>query len=380
MKTRRNNDPREEQLLAAMDGIIREFGGDAGSTEGERVRELMHTSLKLLRDGADEGESKLLSRSLKELRYALKVFRPWAKHRKITIFGSARTPAEHPDYVACVEFSRLVAEEGWMVITGAGDGIMRAGHGGAGADKSFGVAIRLPFETNANDYIKGDPKLVTFRYFFTRKLMFMWQAHAVALFPGGFGTQDEGFEALTLVQTGKAPVVPIVMVDHPGGTYWKRWDAYVREALLAEKLISPEDLNLYYVTDDPRKAAAHVLRFYRNYHSQRFVRDRIVLRMQRELREEQVAALNEEFGVLVKSGRIEQAASAERDAQHPELPRLAFEHTKRGYGKLRQLIDRINECDAENHPQAPTPREQTPPTNEDLADQTASFAGNTERA
>ena len=371
MRTR--SDKSETQITQAMNNLIREAGGDPDSHAGMRIREIIHTGLKLHRDGADDGEVKLLSRSLKELRYALKVFRPWQDVRKITIFGSARTSPDHPDYNACVQFSRTMAAAGWMVITGAGDGIMRAGHGGAGADKSFGVAIRLPFETSANEYIEGDPKLVTFRYFFTRKLMFMWQAHAVALFPGGFGTQDEGFEALTLVQTGKAPVAPILMVDKPGGTYWKHWDRYVRTELLAHKLISPEDLNLYLVTDDPHVAARHVLQFYRNYHSQRFVQDLLVLRMQRPLTDRQIDQLNDEFASIIKSGRIEQGGPHQYEEEHRELPRLKFIFTKHGYGKLRRLIDRINEFDAVNHPREDHSHDAGPPT-EDLADQTDTLA------
>ena len=207
--------PADQDTIAALDALIADAGADPADHRSKNIREIMHTALKLVRDGSDTGEVKLISRSMKELRYALKVFRPYRDTPKISIFGSARTPEDHPDYVAAVDVSKAMAAAGWMVITGAGDGIMRAGHGGAGKEASFGVAIRLPFETNANDFIVGDPKLITFRYFFTRKLMFMWESAAIALFPGGFGTQDEGFEALTLIQTGKAPLVPIVLVDAP---------------------------------------------------------------------------------------------------------------------------------------------------------------------
>ena len=203
--------------------------------------------------------------------------------RKISIFGSARTLETDPDYKAAVAFSQAMAKAGWMVITGAGGGIMRAGHGGAGRSASFGVAIPLPIQTNANEFIVGDSKLINFRYFFTHKLIFMWQAHAAALFPGGFGTQDEGFEALTLIQTGKAMMVPLLLIGRPGGDYWNRWDQYVRGELLAAGRINPEDLNLYRITDGPTAAADYVQAFYRNYHSQRFVQDVLVIRMQRPL-------------------------------------------------------------------------------------------------
>lgn len=378
MKVARQSE--DQALLEGMDRLIRDAGGDPSSFLGMRAREIMHTALKLLNDGADEGEVKLISRSLKELRYALKVFRPYRHARKITIFGSARTPPGHPDYEACVAFSRLMAARGWMVITGAGGGIMEAGHGGAGKEKSFGVSIRLPFETNANEYIVGDPKLITFRYFFTRKLMFMWQAQAVALFPGGFGTQDEGFEALTLVQTGKAAMVPIVLVDSPEGDYWAEWDRYVRTELLEQGLISPEDLNLYLRTDDPQVAAEHVLHFYRNYHSQRFVQDLLILRMQRKLTDEQVERLNDEFKGLIKEGRIEQTGAHKHEREALELPRLAFVFAKRSYGRLRTLIDRINDFDRENHPDLGAQEQRdTSPSHEDLADQTGGMDTSGER-
>ena len=362
----------ERELIARLDHVIADAGADPDAAPGKRIRELMHTAVKLIRDGADLGELKLMSRSIKELRYAMKVFRRYQQSRKVSIFGSARTDEDDPTYRAAQDFSQRMAGAGWMVITGAGDGIMRAGHGGAGREASFGVAIRLPFETNANDVIAGDPKLITFRYFFTRKLMFMWQAHAVVLFPGGFGTHDEGFEALTLMQTGKAPLAPVVMVDRPGGAYWREWDAYVRRQLLGAGMISEPDLNLYHVTDDPQDAVAHVQQFYRNYHSQRFVQDTLVLRLLRPLTEAQVAALNDEFGALVTSGRIEQGAALKPEREHLDLPRLSFEFTKRDYGKLRAMIDRINAYDAENHPDIATNASLEPPYS-DLADQTPSM-------
>ena len=286
--------PAQSDLAIALDAIITDQGADPTRSRSLRIREIMHTAVKLLNDGSDMGEIKLMSRSIKELRYALKVFRPYADTRKISIYGSARTPTDHPDYRAAVDFAKAMAQAGWMVITGAGDGIMRAGHDGADRKASFGVSINLPFETNANDIIKDDPKLINFKYFFTRKLTFMWMSHAIALFPGGFGTQDEGFEALTLIQTGKAPLMPIVLVDPPGdqgsggGDYWKHWDNYVKHSLLAKGWISEDDLNLYHIADNPEAAAQHVIDFYRNYHSARFVRDTQVLRIHRPLTQEQL--------------------------------------------------------------------------------------------
>lgn len=335
--------PHDHEVVERLNGLIAELGGEPERFEGQLVREMMQTALKLVRDGADTGELKLINRSFKELRYAMKVFRPYGGVRKISIFGSARTPEDDPTYGAAVDFSRKMSDRGWMVITGAGDGIMKAGHGGAGREGSFGVAIRLPFETTANEIIAGDSKLITFRYFFTRKLMFLSQSDAVALFAGGFGTHDEGFETLTMIQTGKSPLIPLVMVDAPGDDYWAQWDRYVREHLLAKGMISEEDIRLYYVTDDAKDAAHHVFDFYRNYHSQRFVKDRIALRLQRPLTDEQIEELNDTFGDLVDEGRIEQSGPLESETSHLELNRLSWVSSRRDYGKLRIMIDRINE-------------------------------------
>ena len=230
---------------------IREFADRFLRGENQDLfEEMLVTVCRLAHDQADRGDVKLLNKALGELRYALKLFAPYSATRKISIFGSSRTPEEHPDYQQAVRFARQIRENGWMVITGAGDGIMKAGHGGAGPEASFGVAIRLPFEQKTNTIIADDAKLVNFRYFFTRKLMFMKEASAVALFPGGFGTQDEGFEALTLIQTGKAPLVPIVMIEQPGGTYWLQWRAYVKSELLRNGMINEQDMHLFRITDD----------------------------------------------------------------------------------------------------------------------------------
>ncbi|MHC4348570.1 MAG: LOG family protein [Planctomycetota bacterium] len=221
-----------EKTVAAIHDLVRARGGDPESFAGEMITQLVQTSLKLIGDGHDHGQLKLLNRALKDMRYAYRVFNRYRETRKITIFGSARTPEDHPDYAAAREFSAAVARHGWMSITGAGDGIMKAGHEGPQREASFGLSIRLPFETTANTVIEGDPKLINFRYFFTRKLMFMSHADAVAIFPGGFGTQDETFETLTLVQTGRSNVVPVVLAEGEGGVYWKHWDTYIRKNLL----------------------------------------------------------------------------------------------------------------------------------------------------
>ncbi|MCE7974302.1 MAG: LOG family protein [Leptolyngbya sp. PLA1] len=339
----RADDP---EVVATLDRLIEQMGGKPGSFDARLVRELLQTGLKLIPDGRDTGEIKLLTNSVKELRYAFRVFGRFRDPHKVTIFGSARTPESHPDYAACVEFSRLMAEAGWMSITGAGLGIMQAGHVGPGRQASFGVAIRLPFETNANAVIAGDEKLILFRYFFTRKLMFISQAEAVALFPGGFGTMDEAYEALTLVQTGKSSPMPIVMLEGQGGDYWSSWDQWVHSQLLKRGWVSPEDPNIYYIAKNPQDAARHLIRFYRNYHSSRYLRDQLVIRLRKALRPEDVQRLESEFKVLIKTGGMTQhMGPLEGEEGLPHLPRIAFHHTKYKYGLVRALIDRINDLD-----------------------------------
>ncbi len=334
----------DEQAVQAIHDLIAMMGGDPASFAGEMVTQLVQTSLKLIRDGHDHGQLKLLNRALKDMRYAYRVFNRYKGTRKITIFGSARTGPDHADYAAARDFSARIARAGWMAITGAGDGIMKAGHEGPERQASFGLSIRLPFETTANTVIEGDPKLINFRYFFTRKLMFMSHADAVAVFPGGFGTMDELFEALTLVQTGKSNVVPIVLAEGRGGAYWRNWDDYIRGNLLARGMISPEDPGIYHIATSVDDAVDHVLRFYRVYHSSRYVEDRLVLRLTRRLPDEHVETLNREFAGLVESGRIEQCGALPEEDDHLDLPRLVFQHTRRQNGLVRVLIGRINDA------------------------------------
>lgn len=336
-----------------IDALIRRAAGEASDDFHIRlVRDLITAALKLIPDGRDTGELKLMTAAMKELRYAYRVFGAYPTPHKVTIFGSARTPEHHPDYLAAVEFSRRMAEAGWMSITGAGDGIMKAGHVGPGRGASFGVAIRLPFETTANEVIVDDEKLIHFKYFFTRKLMFLSQAEAVVCFPGGFGTMDEAFETLTLVQTGKASMIPIVMVEGQGETagYWAGFRRFIEDELLARGWISPEDPGLFYLAKSPADAAEHVLAFYRNYHSSRYVRDDLVIRIKHRLRDDAVDSLNLEFKGLVKSGRIVQRGPYDDEDDHRELPRLAFTHTRRQFGLIRRLVDRINELPVADEP------------------------------
>ncbi len=312
----------------------------------ELVDQIKETADKLVRDHANRGDVKLLNTALKELRYSFKVLAAYRDRRKVTVFGSARLKSDNPAYVAAVEFSRRMAAAGFMVITGAAAGIMEAGHVGAGREQSIGINILLPFEQSANPIIHGDVKLMHLKYFFTRKLLFVKECDGIALFPGGFGTQDECFEVLTLVQTGKSHLFPIVMVDEPGGDYWRRWKQYIEEMLLGRGLISPADMALFKVTDSVDEAVREVTDFYRVYHSMRYVRSDLVLRLRRPLDAKTLDRLNEEFGDILVSGKFEQTAAlpAEADDTHlAEMPRLRFRFDRRSLGRLRMLIDAINE-------------------------------------
>src|SRR5438128_8074696 len=266
----------DPELKRRIDDLIAYKGGGHNA---DLVEDVVENALKLLHDVEDRGDVRVIQTAIRELRYAFKLFAPYANTRKVTIFGAARTQPSKTEYKQAVEFARNVASAGFMVITGAGPGIMQAGHEGAGPEKSFGANIRLPWEQAANPIIQHDKKLITFKYFFTRKLIFVRHSDAIALFPGGFGTMDETYEALTLMQTGKSRVMPLVVIDRPGGTYWKTWDKHVREHLVRDQLVSPDDLYLYQITDDTDQAVKMITRFYRNFHSSRFVKDLFVIRL-----------------------------------------------------------------------------------------------------
>lgn len=316
-----------------------------GSHNADLVEDIIETSLKLLHDVKDRGDVRVMQTAMRELRYAFKLFAPYAGIRKVTIFGSARTSPSKTEYQQAVEFARKMAASGFMIITGAGPGIMQAGHEGAGPDKSFGVNIRLPWEQAPNPVMVHDKKLATFKYFFARKLIFIRHSDAIALFPGGFGTLDEGYEALTLMQTGKSQIMPLVLIDRPGGTYWKTWDKNVREHLLRNQLIAREDLFLYQITDDADEAAKWITRFYRNFHSTRFVKDLLVIRLRNPPAVSAVKALNEDFADIISGEKVQivRATPDEiEDNDFVELPRIAFGFDRRSYGRLRQLIDVLN--------------------------------------
>jgi uncharacterized protein (TIGR00730 family) len=316
------------------------------TSTNDDLYELMRQTIERLEfDKTARGDLKLLSRTLRELRYAFKVFRPYRRRRKVTIFGSARTRPEHPDYVAAESLARLLAYHGWMVITGAGGGIMEAGNKGAGREASMGLNIMLPFEQRANDYIDRDPKLVTLKYFFTRKLMFVKECSGVACAPGGFGTLDETLETLTLLQTGKQTMMPVVLLDRPGGSYWHDLGLFFEKHLLNTELISPADTSLYRITDNVEEAADEILKFYRVYHSMRYVRNRLVFRLTESLTDEQLETINVQFADILVDGIFEQTGALAEEQGEEDLiglPRLAFHFDRRALGRLRMLIDFVN--------------------------------------
>jgi len=309
------------------------------------IHRIKDSADKLASDGSSRGDLKILSRAVRELRYAFKVFSPYRTNRKVTVFGSARTPRDHPAYEQGVEFGRAMADVDWLVVTGAASGIMEAGHRGAGREHSMGLNIMLPFEQAANEVIAGDPKLVNMKYFFTRKLMFVKECDAVVCLPGGFGTLDEAFEVLTLLQTGKRDMVPVVFLEEPGGDFWQNFHKSIVLRLLDDELISEEDLSLYKITDRCDEAVSEILGFFRVYHSMRYVRNRLVFRLQSEPPEELLADINREFADLLVDGEftVREALSAEKDELDLiDLPRLVFHFNRRNLGRLRQLIDCLN--------------------------------------
>lgn len=335
----RTGDAELDQKVA---DIIDQLGDSRNS---DLFFEMMVSAIRLARDNASRGDLKIANAALKEMRYAFAVFEPYRSARKAAIFGSARTTQDDPLYHQTVALAEALAEADWMVITGAGPGIMEAGIEGAGAANSFGVSIRLPFEAMTSQFLADDPKLVNFRYFFTRKLAFVKEAHAFVLLPGGFGTLDEGFELLTLVQTGKAPPAPIILLDVPGGTFWLSWVSFVERELRARGYISPGDVEMVTITDDPEVALSEIQTFYSNYHSLRFVGGDLVLRMKSLPTDDVIAALNTEFADIIAHGRIEPTVASKAeiaDDDVPDLARLKFRFDRHGYARLRVLVDRLN--------------------------------------
>ncbi|MBT8206995.1 MAG: TIGR00730 family Rossman fold protein [Acidimicrobiia bacterium] len=341
-------DARLKALVA--DAIADRDGQDDQPNDDDIIAEMLVSGLKMLRDDTERGDLKLANSALKEMRYSFLVFSRYRHLPKVTIYGSARTPANDPNYLITAEFARRMSDEyGWMVITGAGPGIMEAGNLGAGEDFSFGVNIRLPFEAEANPYVH-ESRLINFKYFFTRKLMFVKESDAFCLLPGGFGTQDEAFELLTLIQTGKSDLHPIVMLEAEGTGYWDAWRTFI-ETLRDQGMISPDDLNLFTITSDVDEACREIITFYGNYHSQRYVDGKLILRVKHEPSDELVAQLGEEFSDIIVDGSLEKTEPSEREIaedDHVDLYRLRMHFNRRHLGRLRLLVDRLNAAAAAN--------------------------------
>lgn len=328
--------------VALMNQLIKSAGADPASLDGQLVTQIIQTGLRLLSDGHDTGQLKVITRAMKEMRYAYDIFNRFKDKPCISIFGSARTPETHPDYQAALAFSAAMAARGWMCMTGAANGIMKAGLEGPKIESTFGLSIRLPFEVASNTVIEGDPKLIIFRYFFTRKLMFMSHSNAMAAFPGGVGTMDELFEMLTLIQTGKSNIIPIVLLEGTDGSYWEAWKQYLRENLLNNGWISPEDMSFFHHASSNEEAVQHILKFYSRYHSSRYVKDLLVIRLLSPLAQKHIDTLNQKYGRLVASGSITASDSLPEETDYQELSRLVFHHTRKDFGLLRIMIDEIN--------------------------------------
>lgn len=309
-------------------------------------KDLVLNALKCKRDELDTLDLKVISRTLMEFRHAARAFKPYRNIRKISIFGSARCGPESPDYKSALKFGKSAAEKGFMVITGGSGGIMEAGIEGAGSHNSFGVKILLPKEKECSRLTQDDPKLINFKYFFTRKVFFVMEADAVALFPGGFGTHDEGFEVLTLLQTGKAPPMPVVLVDSPGDNYWEEWDRFIRSQLLTRRLISKEDLSFYSIVNSPEQAINKIKFYYSTYHSLRQVRNTLVIRLEKELPDYQIKELNEKFADLIQSGEIKKTPPLADEASEADLldkPRISFAYNHKSAGRLNEMILTLNQ-------------------------------------
>lgn len=318
-----------------------------GIEHADIVREMILAALKAGQEDGCRGDLKQMNATLKEMRFTSKVFSPYRQVKKVTVFGSARVKPEEPVYQMARRLGRELVAAGHMVITGGGPGIMQAINEGAGPEKSFGVNIRLPFEQKANPIIDGNPRSITYKYFFNRKVAFLKEAHAVVLFPGGFGTQDEAMETITLVQTGKRYPFPLILADVPGGTYWQRWLQFLENQLLGPGYISKTDFGLFEQAYSASEAAAQINRFYRIYHSLRYVGDRLFIRLNVEPNQPTVQNLNGEFAdILVPGGNMQLVPAQPEEADEPEiahLPRLAIDFNNSDFGRLRQLIDRLNE-------------------------------------
>lgn len=308
-------------------------------------REMLVTVVRMAQADRNRWDAKIMLQTLKEMEHAFAALEPFKRRRKVTVFGSARTPTEHPLYIQARELGQALAQYDLMVITGAGGGIMAAAHEGAGLDNSLGLNITLPFEQHANATVEGTSNLLSFHFFFLRKLFFVKEADALVLCPGGFGTLDEALEVLTLIQTGKSPLVPVVLLDTPGGTYWHDLLAFLQNQLADNHYILPSDLRLIRVANSAQQATQEITQFYRNFHSSRWLKECFVIRLNHALNTSALETINRDFSDLCLSGQFTQRPSCEAEQDEPEfcaLPRLAFHFNGRDHGRLRELIDFIN--------------------------------------
>ncbi len=332
-------DPQAEQMIQDLVNFC------DNPAVADLIRETLTTVVKMGLEHKDRGDFKLTSNTLKELRHACRVFLPYRNKRKVVIFGSARTPESDPSYQMALETAQALVEKGHMVITGAGGGVMEAANRGAGRENSFGINIRLPKEQRANLHIEGDSKLMQFKYFFTRKLIFIKESVATILFPGGFGTLDEGFENLTLFQTGKCMPRPIILVEPKNGTYWESLIRLLEEELLSRGYISSIDMNLFHISHSVEDAIQHLEDYYRYYHSLRYVNGTTVLRFTKALSPAVVSYLNHEYRDILREGDFQTSEALESEKaqnEFPDLPRLVFKFNKQHFGRLNEMILWIN--------------------------------------
>jgi uncharacterized protein (TIGR00730 family) len=306
---------------------------------------MITTALKIGRDELSVADLKLINRSAKEMRSAAKIFAPFRHLRKVVVFGSARSRRDSPDYKVATDFACEMVRQGFMLIAGGSEGIMGAVQRGAGRAHSFALGIRLPSAQRRDEPIEGDSKLVTLNYFFTRKLSFVKEAHAFALLPGGFGTMDEAFEVLTLMQTGKTRIVPVMLLERPRGKYWETWMQFLTKRLLKFGFISEEDFAFFKINHNAQDAAAEITQFYKVFHSARWVGERFVIHLNCSLSKEALSDLNNRFTDILRTGEIVQRVTPGKvnDAlETPDLPRLIFTPVRSRFGRFRQLIDAIN--------------------------------------
>jgi uncharacterized protein (TIGR00730 family) len=343
-------------------GIADLLEAAAATSNRDQLTEILETVVRMAQAGTSRLDLKITNAALKEMAEAFAMFAPYRHIRKMTMFGSARTLPTDPLYAQARDLARLLASHGWSTVTGAGPGIMAAGLEGAGPERAFGINIRLPFEQDANQFIADDPKLVSMKYFFTRKLLLIKESFAYAVLPGGFGTLDEAFELLTLLQTGKAEPAPVVLLEVQGTRYWAGWQRFVSEEVLARNLASPADAALYRICDTVEDAAQEILGFYRNYHSLRWVGDTLVLRLESLPTPDEVAGLTAQFSDTTKGPIriLDGPLPAERRSDDfPDLPRIALRFDRLSYSRLRQLIDALNTL-----PSAPPPVTASSPSGE----------------